>query len=265
MTIQLFLLIITITGIVSSSNIRYISGELDSAISFRCEIAQLPFNAVITWVYRPKIPTVNGIKWLPLYANARRLTQNNRRFIVDYSGYNVQTHTHLSILTINQLNLSDEGIYMCKSNQHQSIANIYNLTVTPSMKIFPNDGIIELNPYQRSINLSCTVRELSTNIIDPLKIKWYHNKHHINQHKTSHLINKYPHNNQATLILNIHNLSLNDSGLFECIYNNDIIGKGVQIFYTSSVLGYSKSISRKLISSSWILLVYNMIIIFITT
>ncbi|CAF3673922.1 unnamed protein product [Rotaria sordida] len=222
-----------------------------------------PIN--ITWVYRPKIPTINGIKWLPLYANARRLTQNNRRFIVDYSGYNVQTHTHLSILTINQLNLSDEGIYMCKSNQHQSIANIYNLTVTPSMKIFPNDGIIELNPYQRSINLSCTVRELSTNIIDPLKIKWYHNKHHINQHKTSHLINKYPHNNQATLILNIHNLSLNDSGLFECIYNNDIIGKGVQIFYTSSVLGYSKSISRKLISSSWILLVYNMIIIFITT
>ncbi|CAF3977780.1 unnamed protein product, partial [Rotaria sp. Silwood2] len=258
MTIQLVLLIITITGIVSSSNIRYISGELDSAISFRCEIAQLPFNAVITWVYRPKIPTINGIKWLPLYANARRLTQNNRRFIVDYSGFNVQTQTHLSILTINQLNLSDEGIYMCKSNQHQSTANIFNLTVTrkrkpsffllnltkpknnfisyfkASMKILPNDGIIELNRYQSSINLSCTVRELSTNIIDPSKIKWYHNKHHINQHKTSHVINKYPHNNQATLILSIHNLSLNDSGLFECIYNDDIISKDVQIFYTSS-------------------------------
>ncbi|CAF4442061.1 unnamed protein product, partial [Rotaria sp. Silwood2] len=89
-------------------------------------------------------------------------------------GYNVQTETYLSILTINQLNLSDEGIYMCKSNQHQSIANIYNLTLTPSMKIYPNDGIIELNRYQRSINLSCMVRELPINIIDPLKIKWYH-------------------------------------------------------------------------------------------
>ncbi|CAF1181888.1 unnamed protein product, partial [Rotaria sp. Silwood1] len=250
--------------IASSSNVRYISGELDSAISFRCEIAQLPFNAVITWVYRPKIPTTNGIKWLPLYANARRLTQNNRRFIVDYSGYNIQTQIHLSILTINQLNLSDEGIYMCKSNQHHSIANIYNLTVTPSMKIYPNDGIIELKNYQRSINLSCTVRELSTNIIDPLKIKWYHNKYHINQHQTLHIINKYPYNNQATLILYIHNLSLNDSGLFQCIYNNGIISKDVQIISTSSVLGYSKSISRKLISS-WILLVYNMIIIFIVT
>ena len=73
---------------------------------------------------------MNGIKWLPLYANGRRLTQNNQRFIVDYSGYNLQTGKHLSILTINQLNYSDEGIYMCKSNQYQSLANIFNLTVT---------------------------------------------------------------------------------------------------------------------------------------
>ncbi|CAF1677209.1 unnamed protein product, partial [Adineta ricciae] len=94
-------------GIVDSSNTRYVSGELDSTVSLRCEIAQLPQNAVITWVYRPRIPTSNGIKWLPLYANARRLTQNNQRFIVDYSGYHLQTQKHLSILTINQLNLSD--------------------------------------------------------------------------------------------------------------------------------------------------------------
>ncbi|CAF4683097.1 unnamed protein product, partial [Rotaria magnacalcarata] len=59
-----------------------------------------------------------------------RLAQNNRRFIVDYSGFNSQTQTHLSILTINPLNPSDEGLYMCKSNQHQSTANMYNLTVT---------------------------------------------------------------------------------------------------------------------------------------
>ncbi len=90
----------------------------------------------ITWVYRPKVPTLNGIKWLPLYANARRLTQNNQRFIVDYSGYNIQIKKHLSILTINQVNLSDEGIYMCKSNQHQSSANIFNLTITRKIKRF---------------------------------------------------------------------------------------------------------------------------------
>ncbi|CAF4882854.1 unnamed protein product, partial [Rotaria magnacalcarata] len=42
---------------------------------------------------------------------------------------------------------------MCKSNQHQSTANMYNLTVTPSMKILPNDGTIEIHNLQRSLNL----------------------------------------------------------------------------------------------------------------
>ncbi len=103
-----------------------------------------------------------------------------------------------------------------------------------SMKVYPNDGIIELNHFQHSINLSCTVRELPTNTIDPLKLKWYHNKHEINHQRNSHLIHKYPHHNQATLILYIHHLSLNDSGLFKCIYDNGLLSRDVQIIYTSS-------------------------------
>ena len=102
------------------------------------------------------------------------------------------------------------------------------------MKIFPTDEIIELNAFHRSINLSCTVRELPTNKIDPLKIKWYHNEHQIERHRTSHLISKHSRHNQATLILHIRHSSSNDSGLFKCIYNNGFISKDVQIFYTSS-------------------------------
>jgi hypothetical protein len=102
------------------------------------------------------------------------------------------------------------------------------------MKIFPNEGIMELNTLQRSINLSCTIRELPTKTIDPLKLKWYHNKHEINHQRNSHLINKYPHHNQATLILYIHHLSVNDSGLFKCAYDHGLISKDVQILYTSS-------------------------------
>ena len=141
---------------------------------------------------------------------------------------------------------------MCKSHQHQSSPNIFNLTITrkikryfvylknkanfilASMKIYPNDGIIELNRHQHSINLSCSVRELPTNIIDPLKLKWFHNNQEINHQRNSHLINKYPHHNQATLILYIHHLSLNDTGLFKCVYDNRLISKDVQIFYTSA-------------------------------
>lgn len=171
---------------------------------------------------------------------------------MDYSGYHLQTQKHLSILTINQLNLSDEGIYMCKSNQHQYLANIFNITVLrmnktcfqlfiessrvslASLKIFPNDGILELHPSQRSINLSCTVRDSTLHSIDPLNIKWFHNKHEINYQRNSHLINKYSVHNQATLILYIHNLSLNDTGSFTCDYNDGLISKNVQILYTNS-------------------------------
>ena len=103
-----------------------------------------------------------------------------------------------------------------------------------SLKIFPNDGILELHPSQRSINLSCTVRDSTLHSIDPINIKWFHNKHEINYQRNSHLINKYSLHNQATLILYIHNLSLNDTGLFTCDYHNGLISKNVQISYTNS-------------------------------
>ena len=104
--------------------------------------------------------------------------------------------------------------------------------VLASIKIFPKDGIIELDHFQRSINLSCTVRELSMHTIDPLRLKWYHNNHEIAH---PHLKKKYLlHQNQATLILYIHHLFFNDSGLFQCIYDNGKASKDVRVLYTSS-------------------------------
>ena len=100
------------------------------------------------------------------------------------------------------------------------------------MKISPNDGIIKLDRIQRSINLSCTVREISMHRIDPLRLKWYHNNHEI---RNSYMIEKPSgQENQATLTLTIHHLSLNDSGLFKCVYDNGKASKNVRIFYTSS-------------------------------
>lgn len=184
---------------------------------------------------------------------------------------------------------------MCKSNQYQSLANIFNVTVTRKqphlflpltatvscsalMKVTPHDGPLELHPSQRSINLSCTVRELDAQPIDPLKIKWYHNRNEINYQRSSHVENKYAHNNQATLILYIHNLALNDSGLFTCDYNQGVISKNVQITYTSSgrtpafhltvverfvsllVLEYSRSMSSELPSTCSLLAAIQIII-----
>ncbi|UJR15081.1 hypothetical protein I4U23_002048 [Adineta vaga] len=251
MTIQFLLIfIITITRTSSTSNIWNVNQEIDSTVAFRCEIDELYSNAVITWVYRSKIDKIHGVKWLPLYANARRLTQDAERYVVDYTGYNEQTKKYLSILTIHQLRLSDEGIYMCKSNQYQSIASLFNLTISPSMKILPNDGIIELNHIQRSINLSCIIRELSMHTVDPLRLRWFHNNHEI---QNSHMIEKpFRHGNHATLYLHIRHLALNDSGLFKCVYDNGKASKTVQILYTSSVLGYSKSIGQRFLSS-WLL------------
>lgn len=206
----------------------------------------------ITWVYRPKILPTNGIKWLPLYANARRLTLNNQRYIVDYTGYDERIRKHTSVLTINQLIPADAGTYMCKSNQHQSTANIFNVTVTgkhgdtsprstspfsfsASMKIHPGgEGSIDLSDHQRAINITCTVKELPTNPIDPAKLKWHHKQHEIPHSRHSHLIHSHLHPHQASLVLTIHHSSFNDSGSFKCIYDHGKLSKDVQLIHSSS-------------------------------
>jgi hypothetical protein len=68
--------------------------------------------------------------------------------------------------------------------------------------------------------------------IDPLRIKWYHNNHEIGNSRLNKKLSL--HQNQATLILYIHHLLLNDSGLFKCIYDNGKASKDVRILYTSS-------------------------------
>ena len=100
------------------------------------------------------------------------------------------------------------------------------------MKILPNDGLIELSHPDRSVNLSCTVRELSTQRINPLQIKWYHNAHEI---APKQLRKKYLfHENQATLILYIHHLFGNDTGAFKCVYENGKASRDVRIVSTSA-------------------------------
>jgi hypothetical protein len=77
--------------------------------------------------------------------------------------------------------------------------------------------------------------------IDPLRIKWHHNNHEISN---SHLIKSTSaHQNQATLILYIHHLSLNDSGLFKCVYDN---GKA-RMFEFSTLL----QVNTKILSVSF--------------
>ena len=68
--------------------------------------------------------------------------------------------------------------------------------------------------------------------VDPWRIKWYYNNHEI---ENSHLMRNISlDKNQATLILLTDQLSLNNSGLFKCIYDNGKASKDVRIFYTSS-------------------------------
>jgi len=136
---------------------------------------------------------------------------------------------------------------MCKSNQHQSTANIFNVTVTASMMIHPGHGLIEVKDRQRSINITCTVKELPMNTIDPSKLKWYHKQHEIPHSRHSHMIHSHLHPHQASLVLTIQHSSFNDSGFFKCIYDQGKLSKDVQLIYSSSVLAYSKSMG----STQW--------------
>lgn len=95
------------------------------------------------------------------------------------------------------------------------------------MIILPKDGIIHINPHDHSLNLSCTVRELSTEKINPFKLKWYHNNREIT---SLYLKKKFFFNeNQATLILFLDHLLHNHSDVFKCIYDNGKASKHVRI------------------------------------
>ena len=102
------------------------------------------------------------------------------------------------------------------------------------MKIYPKEGLIELNDQYRTINLTCTVEELAVTPLDPLRLKWYHKNHEIPHSQHSHLIHSHSHPHQASLILTIHHLSFNDSGVFKCIYDQGKLSKDVQLIYSSS-------------------------------
>ena len=123
------------------------------------------------------------------------------------------------------------------------------------MNIYPKDGMIELDDFQRSLNLTCTVRELSTHKIDPLRLKWYHKQDELHLLRHSHLVHSRSHPHQASLILSIHPRSPNESGLFRCIYEHGQISKDVHVFYTSSgksLPEWEEDIHRSLSSSAWL-------------
>jgi hypothetical protein len=155
------------------------------------------------------------------------------------------------------------------------------------MNIYPKDGMIELNEFHRSINLTCTVRELTTNPIDPSRLKWYHQNEDIHRLRPMPRIHSYSHQNQASSILSISYLSFNDTGVFRCVYDHDKLSKNVHLYFTSAgrhiichvdfihdeyyscvrcafllVLGYSKSISSQQLSASCLSYLFIQIISF---
>ena len=100
------------------------------------------------------------------------------------------------------------------------------------MKILPKDGILHLHPHTRSLNLSCTVRELSTEKINPFQLKWYHNHREIT---SPHLKKKFFfEENRAELILFLEHFIRNHSDVFQCIYENGKARKYVRILPSTS-------------------------------
>lgn len=102
------------------------------------------------------------------------------------------------------------------------------------MKIFPKDGLIEVDNDQRAINLSCTVKTSSSETFSPKRLKWFHEDNEIQPSQHSHFSHSIFHQHQASLILAIHHLSVNHSGVFICVYNDGEISKTVQINSKSS-------------------------------
>lgn len=103
-----------------------------------------------------------------------------------------------------------------------------------SMEIFPKEALVPFDAIASSINLSCTVREVSSQPIDPTRIKWYQNDKEL---ESVYLIDRYSHRNQATSMVSIPSGSLKDeSNVFKCLYDNGKASKDVRLM-ASSTLG----------------------------
>lgn len=143
---------------------------------------------------------------------------------------------------------------MCKSNQYQSVPSLFNLTISrkerndeffvssnikqnsfrfvrlASLKILPDKENLIVDKFLPSVNLSCHVREVSMQAVDPTLLKWYKNNEELD---STFIIEQSSHWNQAKSMIQLPRWLINESDQLQCVYDNGKAQKNLRLYFNA--------------------------------
>ena len=95
------------------------------------------------------------------------------------------------------------------------------------MKILPNKENLILDQLPSTLNLSCFVREVSSQMINPKSLKWFKNDKELD---SIYIIEQSSDWNQVKSIVEIPSWLFKDADQVHCIYENGKMKKNLRIY-----------------------------------
>jgi hypothetical protein len=135
------------------------------------------------------------------------------------SSYSTSTKDSYWTLEIYQLNLFDEGTYLCKiSNRRSSVSISIHLHIQFPMTLSPSYLYVEPGT---DVKLNCTILiDNSNNKTLLSSVNWHFISNQLNQTKPDNIhIRKRLINNSLTSYLIIHRAQTYHSGIWTCVFN----------------------------------------------
>ena len=181
--------------------------NLSSTAILTCHIRDLGEHHV-TWF---KFDSLTASSY-PLAVGEELFTTDKRYSI---SSYSTSTQDSYWSLEIYQLNLSDEGTYLCQiSNRRASISVSIHLHIQTPMILSPSYLYVEPGS---NVKLNCSILIDNQTLQTP--INWYFLSNHLNKTKPDDIfIRKKTMNNSLISYLIIHHAQIYHSGIWTCVY-----------------------------------------------
>jgi hypothetical protein len=200
--------------------------NLSSTAILNCHVRDLGEHHV-TWFKIDPITSISS----PL-AVGQKLFTNDKRYSISF--YSTSIRDSFWSLEIYQLNLSDEGTYICKiANRRASVSIYINLHIQIPMIIDPTFIYIEPGT---NIKLNCSIL-MADNDHNKSGITWRFLSNQLNKTKSHDIhIRKEIFNNILTSYLIINHAQIHHTGIWTCVYRHQrlnakvIVQKGKRFY-----------------------------------
>jgi hypothetical protein len=199
--------------------------NLSSTAILTCHIRDLGEHHV-TWF---KYNSLTGLSY-PLAVGEELFTTDSRFSI---SSYSTSTRDSYWSLEIYQLNLSDEGTYLCKiANRRASVSISIHLSIQIPMSLSPTYLYVEPGS---NVKLNCSIM-IDNQTLETTPINWHFSSSQLNRTKPDDIfIRKKLMNNSLISYLIIHHAQTYHSGIWTCVYKRQrrtaklIVDKGLSL------------------------------------